>query len=85
MAQLAVAGVALPQDSQVRAARSFNLVYLWDRRYLLAPVFDELMAMAESGAIAPEIGTTVPFREAARAHRLLQSRKTTGKVILVLE
>ncbi len=52
---------------------------------------DDLLAMAKdlfdavrSGAVRIEINQTYPLRDAAQAHRDLQSRKTTGSTVLTL-
>ena len=66
-----------------RAVIGFNLVHLFDRDEPLGRGFDELLALARAGALRPAVGATVPFERAADAHRLLQSRASTGKVVLV--
>ncbi|MEO6248150.1 MAG: quinone oxidoreductase [Sphingomicrobium sp.] len=42
-----------------------------------------LWAMVASGAVKPEIGARYPLRDAARAHRDLEARRTTGSVLLI--
>ncbi len=68
-----------------RAVIGFNLVYLFDRAEPLARGFDALLELARAGALRPVVGARVPFERAADAHRLLQSRASTGKVVLVRE
>ena len=68
-----------------RAVIGFNLVYLFDRAGPLAGGFDVLLEMARAGVLHPVVGARVPFERAADAHRLLQSRASTGKVVLVRE
>jgi|1186.fasta_scaffold200003_2 NADPH2:quinone reductase len=41
------------------------------------------LAAAAAGRLVPRVGRTYPLPEAAEAHRALESRKTTGKVVLV--
>jgi NADPH:quinone reductase len=43
----------------------------------------ELISYVNSGQLKLLIGGTYPLEEAANVHRLLQGRKTTGKLILV--
>ena len=43
----------------------------------------ELFEMVRSGKVKIEVGGTYPLSEAARAHRDLESRKTTGALVLV--
>jgi NADPH2:quinone reductase len=42
----------------------------------------EVLAAYASGGLEVRIGARVPLAEAARAHQALESRATTGKVIL---
>jgi NADPH2:quinone reductase len=42
-----------------------------------------LFEMIGSGAVPVKIGARFPLREAAEAHRALESRKTTGSVVLL--
>lgn len=44
-----------------------------------AAVFD----LVTSGALDVRVGTRLPLRDAAEAHRLLEGRRTSGKVLLV--
>lgn len=44
---------------------------------------DEIFAAAEDGSLKVRIGTKYPLAEAAQAHRDLEGRRTTGKVLLV--
>ncbi len=42
----------------------------------------DLFAWVQSGALRVSIGATFPLAEAAAAHRAIESRQTTGKVLL---
>ena len=55
--------------------------YLLDRAELLQRATD-LFNWTASGNLRLRIDTTLALSEAARAHRLLESRKTAGKLIL---
>ena len=44
---------------------------------------DELMDLWRSGAVRPVVGAEFPLGEAADAHRLIEERRHTGKVVLV--
>lgn len=50
---------------------------------LLREDFARLYALVESGALKPVIGRRLPLSEAAEAHRLIESRQSTGKILLV--
>ncbi len=43
----------------------------------------ELFAAIESGAVRIKIDRELPLRDAAQAHRLLESRATSGKLLLI--
>ncbi|MBV8737135.1 MAG: quinone oxidoreductase [Alphaproteobacteria bacterium] len=44
----------------------------------------ELFSVVESGAVKITVNQTYPLREAARAHRDLEGRKTTGQTVLTV-
>jgi NADPH:quinone reductase len=43
----------------------------------------ELMRLWEAGAVRPVVGATFPLERAADAHRLIEERKSVGKVVLI--
>ena len=43
----------------------------------------ELLALWQTGAFAPLVGTELPLADVERAHELLESRRSVGKVVLV--
>ena len=53
-----------------------------DGEVLIPATLDEIMDFIMSGKLSPQIGLVLPLSQAAEAHRLLESRKTTGKVVL---
>jgi NADPH2:quinone reductase len=53
------------------------------KREDLLSMAKELFAVVGSGAVKIDIGRKYPLREAAQAHRDLESRATTGSVILI--
>ena len=44
---------------------------------------DELIELWRGGAIRPTVGATLPLERAGDAHRLIEERKHTGKLVLV--
>jgi NADPH2:quinone reductase len=58
--------------------------YMLSRSELMSRAGDVLMWTA-SGELEVRIDRTLPLREAANAHRLLQGRQTAGKVVLLSE
>jgi NADPH2:quinone reductase len=49
---------------------------------LIQSTVGEIMGFIMSGKLSPQVGTVLPLSQAAEAHRLLEGRKTTGKVVL---
>jgi NADPH2:quinone reductase len=50
---------------------------------LVARAAQDVLRLWESGAVRPVVGAEYPLDEAAEAHRLVESRQSTGKVVLV--
>jgi NADPH:quinone reductase len=82
-------GPVPPVDLSVLAAKgslfltrpSLN-TYMAKRSVLLAAAAD-LFAVVQSGIVKIEVDQTFPLRDAAEAHRALESRRTTGSTILI--
>jgi NADPH2:quinone reductase len=55
---------------------------LSDPQARLAEPLAELFALVEDGRLRTVVGGTYPLGEAARAHDELESRRTTGKLVL---
>jgi len=55
--------------------------YVRDRAALLG-VAEETFAAVKSGIIRADIGAVFPLREAGKAHELIESRASTGSIIL---
>ena len=60
-----------------------SLIHYTASRADLLETANDLFAMVGSGKIKIEINHTYPLREAAQAHRDVESRKTTGSVVLI--
>lgn len=50
---------------------------------LVRRVAEDVLRLSESGAVRPVVGAELPLAEAAEAHRLLEERRSVGKVVLV--
>jgi NADPH:quinone reductase len=50
---------------------------------LVAPALREVVELWRSGAVRPLVGAEFPLERAADAHRLIESRQSHGKVVLV--
>jgi NADPH2:quinone reductase len=82
-------GAVGPFDPQVLSAKGSLFLtrpslghYVATREDLLTRA-GEVLAWVASGALKVRIGATFPLRDAADAHRALEGRATTGKVLLV--
>ena len=84
------AGGSWPQlDPGVVVGRNVTLVgFFLGRLFRLAPDYvaqatRELVELWASGAVRPIVTRRLPLAEAAEAHRLIESRRTMGKVVLI--
>jgi len=50
---------------------------------LVARAAQDVLRLWEGGAVRPIVGAEFPLEQAAEAHRLIESRQSTGKVVLV--
>jgi NADPH:quinone reductase len=50
---------------------------------LVARAAKDVVRLWEGGAVRPIVGAELPLEEAAEAHRLIESRQSTGKVVLI--
>ena len=64
-----------------RGILGFNLIWMFSKVSLLAPLLEELYALKLA---PPHVGHVFAFEEAPEAIRLFQSGRTTGKVVLKL-
>jgi NADPH2:quinone reductase len=71
---------ALLQGS--KAVMGFWLVHVLARQDLAVPLIGELLGALASGALRVTIGGVYALSEAARAHEALESRASTGKLLL---
>lgn len=71
---------ALLQGS--KAVMGFWLVHVLSRQDLAVPLIGELLGALASGALRVTIGGVYALSEAARAHEALESRSSTGKLLL---
>jgi NADPH2:quinone reductase len=81
-------GAVEPLDVTVLAKKSLFLTrpglpsYTASREDLVATA-EELFEVVEKRVIRPKVERTLPLAEAARAHRDLEERRTTGSTVLV--
>jgi len=72
----------LSQKGSLMVTRPTLFTFAKDRESIAA-MSGELFDLVEAGKIVSEPRQTVPLKDAAEAHRALESRRTTGATILV--
>ncbi len=77
-----ISPLVLAQKGSLFLTRPTLATYVARREDLLAAA-DELLAVVGSGAVHIQIQQTYPLAEAARAHRDLEGRRTTGSSVLL--
>ena len=75
--------LALSRRGSLFLTRPNLMHYIADRESLVSRTRDVLGDVA-SGRLKVRVGATWPLAEAAEAHRALEGRKTTGKVLLIV-
>ena len=65
-----------------KAVIGFWLVHVLARRDLAVPLIGELLGALATGALRVTVGAVYPLSEAARAHQALESRQSSGKLLL---
>jgi NADPH:quinone reductase len=50
---------------------------------LVARAARDVLRLWEGGAVRPVVGAELPLEQAAEAHRLIETRQSTGKVVLI--
>ena len=66
-----------------QSLHAFNLgLFFGLRPRAAAAALTTLVGHVAAGRVTVPVGTVLPLEEAARAHRLLEERATTGKVVL---
>ncbi len=59
-----------------------NMGHMWHEAERVSGWMSELIALWSAGVLRPVVHATVPFSQAAAAHRLLHDRQNFGKVLL---
>jgi NADPH2:quinone reductase len=77
-----VSPLVLSQKGSLFLTRPTLMAYTARREDLLATAAD-LFSVIRSGAVKVRIGATYPLKDAAAAHRALESRRTTGSTVLI--
>ncbi len=67
-----------------RTLSAFNLYHLAGRPDLMGEATAALLDLRAKGVVKPRVGLSLPLEKAAEAHRRMQDRQTTGKVVLTV-
>ena len=68
--------------TNARGMSSAHLGYLLPDVRRMRAIWDEVTAFCLEHSIRPQVGHILGFDEAGRAHRLIESRESYGKVVL---
>ncbi len=91
LGRMVVFGIASREQREVstaallrgsKAVIGFWLAHLLARRDLVAPMIGELLGAVAAGELEVTVGGVHPLSEAARAHRDLIERRSSGKLLL---
>lgn len=66
-----------------RGVAGVNIGHLWDELDLLHEELTAVLELYKEGKVKPHVSDVVPFDRVGDAHRIIQSRKNIGKVVLV--
>lgn len=66
-----------------RGVFGLNLGHMWHEPEKIAEWVEEIMRGIDEGWIRPHVDKAFPFAQAGDAHGYMESRKNTGKVVLV--
>jgi NADPH:quinone reductase-like Zn-dependent oxidoreductase len=67
---------------QNRGVSGVHLAYLTSQLELLHQIAGELMRLYVEGAIKPHVEQVFRFDEVAEAHRMIEERRNSGKLLL---
>jgi NADPH:quinone reductase-like Zn-dependent oxidoreductase len=65
-----------------RGVWGLNVGHLWDEAEALRAAVQHVVRLYQEGAVRPVIARTFAFEDVAEAHRYIQERRNTGKVVL---
>ncbi len=60
----------------------FNVSFLFDMKTMIGEAVADLYDLADRGELAPVLPTYFNFKEVAKAHQLIESGQSVGKIIL---
>lgn len=63
--------------------QGFGLASYFEKPDLMQEAYQYLFSQAATGKLKIHIGQTFPLKDAAEAHRQMENRQTTGKIVLI--
>ncbi|MFJ9709759.1 NADP-dependent oxidoreductase [Streptomyces sp. NPDC101234] len=76
-------GASIAPGTDERRAAERGLRYVWVTAAPSGEVLDRITERIEAGRLRVLVQDTYPLSEAAEAHRAIEARRTTGKLVLV--
>ncbi len=73
----------LNMTNENKSVVAFNLSFLFDRNELLGEAMVDLLKWLAEGKLRPPQVTAFPLEEVARAHQLIESGQSIGKLVLI--
>jgi NADPH:quinone reductase-like Zn-dependent oxidoreductase len=68
-----------------KTVSGFNLIFLFDKVAIFREIMSDLLAWDRAGHLPVMPVTVYPFEEVAAAHMAMESGKTSGKLVLILD
>ena len=65
-----------------RGVFGLNVAHLWEERRPLQSLMELILEELTAGRLQPIVSKTFPLERAADAHRFIQNRANSGKVVL---
>lgn len=72
----------MPMVLESKSIAGFNLSFFADEHELINEYMKQMLSWIESGSLKVSSITTLQFQEVRQSHEILQSGKTTGKLII---
>jgi NADPH:quinone reductase-like Zn-dependent oxidoreductase len=76
-------GAAIDPGTDEKAAEARGLRYVWVTAEPSGATLEKITDLIETGRLRVTIERMFPLREAATAHRAIEEKRTTGKIVLV--
>lgn len=75
----------LKMTEENKSVLAFNLSFMFDKKAILADMFRQLLAWLKEGRLVVPPITAFPIEQVADAHKLIESGKSVGKIVLTTQ